>query len=187
MRSSHMYVGQEVQAGTIRRQTTAQPAIPLDGQTHSAAALRASISLSPFAPPSRPLHAASESHVGHQISALGVLSCSEVPNSSRWVLPCRVHVLRAIDPRGGSTSRQRVRATAGGISLYQLPVCGRRSSSLTPLSTRRHLSTCHALDTATARVRVKLALKAMVVADTRSEVRDRESDCQASSRATGAH
>jgi hypothetical protein len=32
-----MYVGQEVQAGTIHRQTTAQQAIPLDGKSHSAA------------------------------------------------------------------------------------------------------------------------------------------------------
>jgi hypothetical protein len=32
-----MYEGQEVQAVTIRRQTTAQPAIPLDGKSHSAA------------------------------------------------------------------------------------------------------------------------------------------------------
>jgi hypothetical protein len=37
VRSSHMYVGQEVQAVTIRRQTTAQQAIPLDGKSHSAA------------------------------------------------------------------------------------------------------------------------------------------------------
>ncbi len=82
MRSSHMYVGQEVQAGTIHLQTTAQPAIPLDGQTHSAAPLRASISLSPFALPSLPLLAASESRVGHQISALNVLSCSLCPTAS---------------------------------------------------------------------------------------------------------
>ena len=37
VRSSRMSVGQEVQAGTIRRQTTAQQAIPLDGKSHSAA------------------------------------------------------------------------------------------------------------------------------------------------------
>ncbi len=37
MRSSFMSVGQEVQAGTIRRKTTAQQAIPLDGKSHSAA------------------------------------------------------------------------------------------------------------------------------------------------------
>ncbi len=37
VRSSHMYVGQEVQAVTIRRQTTAQPATPRDGKSHSAA------------------------------------------------------------------------------------------------------------------------------------------------------
>ncbi len=44
--------------------------------------LRAPTSLSPFAPPSRPRHAASESRVGHQISALGVLSCSGCPTAS---------------------------------------------------------------------------------------------------------
>jgi hypothetical protein len=82
VRSSHMYVGQEVQAVTIRRQTTAQPAIPLDGKSHSAAPLRASISLSPFAMPSRPLHAASESHVGHQVPPLHVLSCSGCPTAA---------------------------------------------------------------------------------------------------------
>ncbi len=37
MRSSFMNVGQEVQTVTIRRQTTAQQAIPLDGKSHSAA------------------------------------------------------------------------------------------------------------------------------------------------------
>ncbi len=36
MRSSHMHVGQEVQAGTIHRQTTAQPTAPNDGPSHSA-------------------------------------------------------------------------------------------------------------------------------------------------------
>jgi hypothetical protein len=56
VRSAHMYVGQEVQAVTIRRQTTAQPAIPLDGKSHSAAsaaganfivALRSAVPTSP--------------------------------------------------------------------------------------------------------------------------------------------
>ncbi len=58
---------------------TAQPAAPLDGQSHSAAPLRASISLSPFALPSRPLHAASDPRVGHQVPPLHVLSCSGCP------------------------------------------------------------------------------------------------------------
>jgi hypothetical protein len=92
VRSSHMYVGQEVQSVTIHRQTTAQPATPHDGQSHSAAPLRASIALSPCASPSRPLHAACDPHVGHQVPPRNVLSCSGCPtvadSSGRAAFSC---------------------------------------------------------------------------------------------------
>ncbi len=90
MRSSHMYVGQEGQAVTIRRQVQPNLCMQPTAICFRRSALRAPISLSPFAPPSRPLHAASDTVVGHQNSALGVLSCSAVPNCYGRVWPCLV-------------------------------------------------------------------------------------------------
>jgi hypothetical protein len=80
VRSSHMYVGQEVQAVTIHREVQPNLCMQPTAICFWRSALRAPIPLSPSAPPSRPLHAASDTVVGHQISALGVLSCSAVPN-----------------------------------------------------------------------------------------------------------
>ncbi len=82
MRSSHMYVGQEVQAVTIRRQVQPNLCMQPTAISFRRSALRAPIPLSPFAPPSRPLHAASDTVVGRQISALGVLSCSVCPTTA---------------------------------------------------------------------------------------------------------
>ncbi len=79
MRSSHMNVGQEVQAVTIRTQVQPNLCMQPTAICFWRSALRAPIPLSPFAPPSRPLHAASDTVVGHQISALGVLSCAVCP------------------------------------------------------------------------------------------------------------
>ena len=83
MRSSHMYVGQEVQAVTIRRQV--QPNQLLYSTAHLTPRRRYGRQLHcrPSRLRTRPLHAASDPRVGHQISALGVLSCSAVPNQSR--------------------------------------------------------------------------------------------------------
>ncbi len=89
VRSSHVYVGQEVQAVTIRRQ------IPPNQLLHSTAHLTPrrrcgrQLHCRPSRLRTRPLHAASDPRVGHQISALGVLSCSAMPNSSGWVWPCQ--------------------------------------------------------------------------------------------------
>ncbi len=79
MRSLHMYVGQEVQAVTIRRQVQPNLCMQPTAICFRRSALRASIALSPFAPPSRPLHAASDTVVGHQVPPLHVLSCSGCP------------------------------------------------------------------------------------------------------------
>jgi hypothetical protein len=88
VRSSHMYVGQEVQAGTIRRQVQPNLCMQPTAICFRRPALRAPIPLSPCAPPSRPLRASADTVVGHQISALGVLSCSPVPNVKSEVWPC---------------------------------------------------------------------------------------------------
>jgi hypothetical protein len=67
VRSSHMYVGPEVQAVTIRRQVPPNLCMQPTAMCFRRSALRAPISLSPSAPPSRPLHAASDTVVGHQV------------------------------------------------------------------------------------------------------------------------
>ncbi len=82
VRSSHMFVGQEVQAVTIHRQIQPNLCMQPTAICFRRPALRAPIPLSPFASPSRPLHAAADTVVGHQISALAVLSCSVVPNNN---------------------------------------------------------------------------------------------------------
>jgi hypothetical protein len=69
VRSSHMNVGPEVQAVTIRRQVPPNQCLHATANLTRRPSLRAPISLSPCASPSRRLHAAREPHVGHQISA----------------------------------------------------------------------------------------------------------------------
>jgi hypothetical protein len=105
VRSSHMYVGQEVQAVTIRRQVQPNLCMQPTAICFRRTTLRAPIPLSPFAPPSRPLHAASDTVVGHQISALGVLSCSPVPNVKSEVWPCHARSHRAAAANGSATQR----------------------------------------------------------------------------------
>jgi hypothetical protein len=184
VRSSHMYVGQEVQAGTIRRQTTAQPAIPLDGQTHSAAALRASISLSPFAPPSRPLHAASESHVGHQFSAPGVLSCSVCPTaaegSGRATLMCIEYSLfEAVLLLGSESVPTRAESSSAGFECVGKVRHHRRQSP------QGNYGVCAAYSELWQLMLDSDSLiESMVLADTRSEAMNHESDCQASTSPT---
>jgi hypothetical protein len=79
VRSSHMYVGQEVQAGTIHRQVQPNLCMQPTAICFRRPTLRAPIPLSPSASPSRPLHAASDAVVGHQVPPLRVLSCSGCP------------------------------------------------------------------------------------------------------------
>ena len=60
VRSSHMYVGQDVQAGTIHRQVQPNLRMQPTAICFRRSALRAPIPLTPFALPSRPLHAAAD-------------------------------------------------------------------------------------------------------------------------------
>jgi hypothetical protein len=104
VRSSHMYVGPEGQAVTIHRQVRPNLCMQPTAICFRRSALRAPIALPPCAPPPRPLHAAPDTVVGHQVPPLNVLSCSGCPTvaersgcaafscTERWLftaVPCR--------------------------------------------------------------------------------------------------
>jgi hypothetical protein len=92
VRSSHMYVGQEGQAVTIRRQ------VPPNQLLHSTANLTRrrrcgrQLHCRPSRLRTRPLHAASDPRVGHQVPPLHVLSCSGCP--TRTARPGSATLLR---------------------------------------------------------------------------------------------
>ena len=79
VRSSDMYVGQEVQAGTIRLQ--AQPNQLLHSTAHLTPRRRygRQFHCRPSRLRTQPLHAASDLRVGHQVPPLHILSCSGCP------------------------------------------------------------------------------------------------------------